>query len=233
MSSRSPLGRYGQPDEKPGNLRSCGCARRYLPSPPLVSPPVNGPGRSRSSTGSSGGGGAVGGGVKSRSRTPSNVSSGRTTPSPTRGNGLRNGMGDRTVSESALLNLQEPPAAGHPRFVSSFHLKPKALLAQYTTTVLIRIGSCRRHHIEEIKYELRLTPNKQPTNTTDGKNIPSTDKHKSRRYKTEFEVELQQPDTTLIKIHQPTLQTDHDRNRTHKEDKNKEDCKDTAEAHLP
>ncbi|RZF36556.1 hypothetical protein LSTR_LSTR010667 [Laodelphax striatellus] len=175
------------------NLRSCGCARRYLPS---TSPVPNGPGRSRSSTASS---------WKTRSRTPSNhPSSGHNSPTPTPGCNARMGLGERTQSESALLDLQEEPKLSQQRFVSTSQLKSKGATAVYTTTVLIRIGSSRRHMIDEIKYEMKLTPQKHQR----PENNASTEKQQSRqrRFRTEFEVELQRPshDTTLIRIHRPT-----------------------------
>ncbi|XP_021916059.1 uncharacterized protein LOC110828059 isoform X2 [Zootermopsis nevadensis] len=131
---------------KEPHYRACGCVHRFIPGE--KSPPVRDRRRSRSRTSTN---------SIPRSRTPSSVSSGRTTPSP--------GLSARAVSEEVINMSPETPSPKslcppHCRckYQVSCWLVPRSVPVQYSSTVIVQLGSTKRRYREEINFQKRLVP---------------------------------------------------------------------------
>ncbi|XP_047119018.1 uncharacterized protein LOC124801301 [Schistocerca piceifrons] len=98
-----------------------------------------------------------------RSRTPSSVSSGRTTPSP--GPSLLSPLNGRTMSDDSLsqTRINSPPRlmSRVPRkYTTVCWLEPCNVPVHYSSTVLITLGSTRKRYTEDIRFQTRLGPKK-------------------------------------------------------------------------
>ncbi|XP_069669180.1 uncharacterized protein [Periplaneta americana] len=129
--------------------RACGCAHRFVPGE--FSSPVRDRRRSRSRASTS---------SVPRSRTPSSVSSGRTTPSP----GPQLQLSDRAMSEEVLTTSHETPSRRqclpHCRckYQMACWLEPRSIPVQYSSTIIIQLGSTKKRYLEEITFQKRLVP---------------------------------------------------------------------------
>ncbi|XP_054263029.1 uncharacterized protein LOC128986606 [Macrosteles quadrilineatus] len=147
----------------PLGLRSCGCARRFIPQH-SQSAPVLARRRSRSSTGSS----------------SKSVGSGRNTPSPSPMTRSNTRLKQKSRSESHLAGLASPPPP--PDHTSSGDiLRPCLQPVHFSTTLLIRLGPNRQHYLEQVKYEMKYGPG------------PYQDEPilNNQQFKTELEVQLE------------------------------------------
>ncbi|XP_049949367.1 uncharacterized protein LOC126457246 isoform X2 [Schistocerca serialis cubense] len=96
-----------------------------------------------------------------RSRTPSSVSSGRTTPSP--GPSFLSPLNGRTMSDDSLsqTRINSPPRlmSRVPRkYTTVCWLEPCNVPVHYSSTVLITLGSTRKRYTEDIRFQTRLAP---------------------------------------------------------------------------
>ncbi|KAJ9597796.1 hypothetical protein L9F63_011404, partial [Diploptera punctata] len=95
-----------------------------------------------------------------RSRTPSSVSSERTTPSP--GPILHRAMSEETLTMTPSPNATAKQLCSkcRRRYQTTCWLVPRSVPVLYSSTILIQLGSTKRRYIEEIKFQKRLIPRK-------------------------------------------------------------------------
>ncbi|XP_023704476.1 uncharacterized protein LOC111862898 isoform X3 [Cryptotermes secundus] len=92
-----------------------------------------------------------------RSRTPSSVSSGRTTPSP-------GPPGTATSEEVANMSPETPTRQAchlpycRSKYQTACLLVSRSVPVHYSSTVIIQLGSTKKRYLEEITFQKRLVP---------------------------------------------------------------------------